>query len=193
MVSVSTYRPPVIGTFRAIGRMIATSCASRIAGRSAGPGAGYGLETDPPAAVYAFEWIRSMREQRDVDQIPRQPIEPVLDRAVVDRDDPDRDRKSAALRRGSRQSSPGGRGRSRERGWSIPSMTRPDAVAEEPEQLVEGEGRQLDQLGALRWSDGHDRAPAIEWRLHELEVGVVGRGHEPHSRSPGGSCSGSRG
>src|SRR6476469_7840647 len=60
MVSVSTYRPPVIGTFRAIGRMSPTSCARRIARTSAGPGAGYGLETDPPAAVYALEWIRSM-------------------------------------------------------------------------------------------------------------------------------------
>ena len=52
-------------------------------------------------------------------------------------------------------------------------------VAEQAQQLVEAVGRDLEQIGLCCPDAGHDRAPAIERRLHELEIRVIGGGGEP--------------
>src|SRR3954447_13529297 len=49
------------------------------------------------------------------------------------------------------------------------------SAGEEAKQFVKRVRRQLDQLVTVRGGKGDQRAPAVEWFLHQLEVGVVGR------------------
>ncbi len=51
-------------------------------------------------------------------------------------------------------------------------------VPEQAQQLVEAVGRDLEEVRLGSAGAGHDRAAAVEWRLHQLQVGVVGRGDE---------------